>query len=169
MAGELTSTLTNFYQTHYRNILNSDVPRASRVAMKLFNLARKIDLGGTSLNTTWAHQTAEGVGFGALTEGGDYPAAGYDDAENPTLSMTHFASSVMWSGHAIAAGNRSRYDGQRLIRRKTKALTSQLKKYIARMFMWDGTDILCQVGAVSGTTNGYFTIKSGGCPIGNFS
>ena len=165
MAGELLSTLANFHQTKYRDILNSDVPRASKAALMLFNKARKIELGGTSLNTTWAHQTAEGVGFGALTEGGDYPSAGYDSAENPTLGMTHFAGSVRWSGHAIAAGNKTRYDGERLIRKKAKALTSQVKKYIARMFMWDGTDILCQAGAVSGTTNGYFTIKSGGCPI----
>jgi len=165
VAGELVTTLTNFHQTKYRDILNSDVPRASKFSMVVWNRARKIDLGGTSLNTTWAHQTAEGVGFGAMTEGGDYPAAGYDSAENPTLSMTHLAASVMWSGHALAAGNKTRYDGERLIRKKARALTEQVKKYVARMFMWDGTDILCQAGTVSGTTNGYFTIKSGGCPI----
>lgn len=165
MAGELLSTLTNFHQTKYRDILNTDVPRASKAAMLLFNRSKKIELGGTSLNVTWAHQTAEGVGFGPVTEAGDYPAAGYDSAENPTLSMTHFSTSVRWSGHAIAAGNQTRYDGQRLIRKKSRALTNQMKKYIARLFMWDGTDILCQALAVSGTTNGYFTIKSGGCPI----
>lgn len=165
MAGETTTTLANFYQTKYRDVMNSDVPKASKTSMMIFSKARKIELGGTSLNTTWAHQTAEGIGFGTLTEGGDYPTAGYDSAQNPTLAMAHFAASVKWSGHALAAGSSTRYDGKKLIKKKLTALTEATKRYLARMFMWDSTSILCQAGTVSGTTNGYFTIKSGGCPI----
>lgn len=166
MAGDTLSTLTGFYQTKYRDVLNTDVPRASKVSMMLFNRARRIDLGGTSLNATWAHQTAEGIGFATGSEGGDFPAAGYDSAQNPTLAMCRFFASVRWSGSALKAGTQTRFDGKKLIKKKLTALTEAQKRYLARMMMWNGSAILCQAGStISATALGYFTIASGGCPV----
>lgn len=165
MAGDLLSTLTNFHQTHYRDVANSDVPRASDAATMLFTKAKRISLGGTSLATTWEHELGEGVGSSVISEAGDYPAAGYDSAINPTLPAVTLAFSVRWSYHALNAGKSTRYDNKSLIKKKGMALTDQAKKTLARYFMWNGNDILGQTAAASGTTNGYFTLASGACPI----
>ena len=165
MAGDLLTTLTNFHQTHYRDVANSDVPNCSDAAKMIFSRAKRISLGGTSLATTWEHETGEGVGSNVIGEAGDYPAAGFDSAINPTLTAVTLAFSVRWSYSALNAGKSTRYDKKTLIKKKAKALTSQAKKQIARYLMWDGNDILGQIGAVSGTSLGYFTIASGGVPI----
>ena len=165
MAGDLLTTLSNFHQTHYRDVANSDVPTASDAANMIFTKAKRISLGGTSLATTWEHETAEGVGSNVIAEAGDYPAAGFDSAINPTLTAPTMAFSVRWSYGALNAGKMTRYDKKGLITKKTKALASQAKKTIARYLMWNGDDILGTVGAASGTTGGYITIASGGAPI----
>lgn len=165
MAGDLLTTATNFHQTHYRDVANSDVPRASDAAQMIFTKAKRIPLGGTSLATQWEHELGEGVGTAVGSEGGDYPAAGYDSAINPTLTATTLFFSVRWSYGLINAGSSTRYDKKKIIKKKGMALTSQAKKMIARYFMWNGNDILGQTAAASGTTNGYFTLASGACPI----
>lgn len=165
--GDTTTTLSNFFKQRYRQHMGSEVQRASALTELIAKRGRKIEVGGASLNTIWCHEKGEGVGIAAGTEGGDFPLALPGSALQFSLGLAHIFATVEWTGLSLAmgTGEKNAFFMGNLVKRKAKELKNKVKKFVARQSVWDGTDVLCQVGTVSGTTNGYFTIKSGGCPI----
>lgn len=166
MAGDLTTTLTELHKTFYRDFMQEDVPKCSALAERIMKNKAE-ELGGASRNATWSIRNATGVGFGTLSQGGNYPAAGFMSAINPVVACVDFAATVQWSGHALSMGSSKdkTFLTKKLIRMELDDLRSKVKKYIARMLMWDGTDVLGQTATASGTTGGYFTLASGAAPI----
>ncbi len=167
MAGDLVSTIQELRKQYYDNHLQDDVPKASPATELFMRKSRKLELGGLGLNAKMALRNATGVGFATIAEGAAYPAAGFQSAVTPTLTMAHFASTVRWSGHVEAMGTSEAASFQRnsVIAQNLTDLKEEIKKYIARMLMWDGTSILGTTALASGTTGGYITLASGSAPI----
>lgn len=167
MAGDLVSTIQELRKQYYDDHLQEDVPKASPASQKFMSAARKFDLGGLGLNAKMALRNATGVGFATLAESAAYPSAGFQSAVTPVVTCAHFAATVRWSGHVEAMGTSSAASFQRgtVIKQNLMDLKEEIKKYIARMLMWDGTSILGTTAAASGTTGGYITLASGSAPI----
>jgi len=167
MAGDLVSTIQELRKQVYDDHLQEDVPKASPASQMFLTKARKFDLGGLGLNAKMAIRNATGVGFSTLTEGAAYPTAGFQSAVTPVVTCAHFAATVRWSGHVEAMGTSKEASFQRgtVIKQNLMDLKEEIKKYIARMIMWDGTSILGTTAAASGTTGGYITLASGSAPI----
>ena len=165
MAGDTSTTLANFFKTYYRDVMNSDVPKASEFGRAIAKEAKEITAGGTSLNVTWNNKSADGVGMGALTDSGDYPGANPSTPLQYTLGLSHTAFTVSFTGHAEAMGTSAKagWFKKKLAKEKGKELRDKARSYIARCFMHDGTTTWGTITAVSGTTLGYFTVS--GIPI----
>ena len=166
MAGDLTTTIGELYKTFYRKFLQEDVPKASALSVRLMG-GKAEELGGASRNLTWAIRNATGVGFGSLSQAGNYPAAGFMSAVNPVVACVDFAATVQFSGHVESMGSdeAKTFLTKKISRQVLDDLRAKVKKYIARMLMWDGTDILGTTAAASGTTGGYITLASGAASI----
>lgn len=168
MAGDLTTTIQELRKQYYDDHLQDDVPKeASRMAEVFLTKSRKFKLGGLGLNAKMSLRNATGVGFGTLSEGAAYPAAGFQSAVTPVVSCAHFAATVRWTGHVVAMGSSKEmsFQTRTVVKQNLEDLEQQNKSYIKRMLMWDGTSILGTTAAASGTTGGYITLATGSAPI----
>jgi len=165
MAGDTATTLASFFKTYYRDTMNTDVPNASDMGRMIEAEAREITAGGTSLNVTWNNKSADGVGIGTITDGGDYPAAQYSVPLQYALGLSHIGFTVSFTGHSEAMGTSAKagWIKKKLAKEKGKELRDKARSLLARFFMWDGTTTWGTIGAVSGTTNGLITPS--GIPI----
>lgn len=173
MASDTLSSAANFLKTYYRDFAHSDLQMASKVVAAITKKAKRITIGGASLNATWEAQYSDGVGEGVLSEGGAFPTAQASAAQNPALGIVHRCYSVGITGHLLSAGNTDTAafpNARNFTKKKNDELMNRIKLRIAKEMMWNGSFILCQVGTVSSTASkNYFTIKSGGCPINMFT
>ena len=151
MAGDTSTTLANFFKTYYRDVMNSDVPNASNFGRMIEKEAREITAGGTSLNVTWNNESADGVGMGTLTDGGDYPAAQYSVPLQYSLGLSHLAFTVSFTGHAEAMGTsrRAGWLRMKLAKKKGKELRNKARSLLARFFMHDGTTTWGTISSIS--------------------
>lgn len=159
MAKDTTTTAANFFKTHQRDFMSSDVPGISPLYGEIERAGKKIEIGGASNQTKWAAKSYDGVGIGSLSEGGDFPTPDSSAAINFTLSCSHLAFSSQWTGHLVAQGSskRSSWAGD-YVKMKSKEIRNKVRSVIARLAASDGTGNFGQVSAVSGTTNGYITV-----------
>ena len=160
MAKDTTTSLASFFKTKFRHKLGVDLPKASLLARDIDKNARSVEVGGTSLNTTWTNISAEGVGTGALDEGADYPTPLTQTPLQYSLGLAHLAFSVGFTGHTEAMGTSQ---DMSWIGSVAKYLEKRLRNYAkvtyARFCVNDGTPNWgVTTGAASGTTNGYFTV-----------
>jgi len=65
--------------------------------------------GGKSLTCTWSAQTARNLGWGPLTENGDFAAARKGTYKNYSLSPAHLNAGFEYSGHLAASGFSDKY------------------------------------------------------------
>ncbi|MFQ5471708.1 MAG: hypothetical protein ACE5FA_02315 [Dehalococcoidia bacterium] len=160
MALDTSTSLANFFKTKFRHELGSDLAKAGKLAMDIDREARTIEVGGTSLNTTWTNISAEGVGSGALSDGGDYPTPLAQTPLQYSLGLAHLAFAVGFTGHTEAMGSD---EDASWIGGVAKYLSKRLKEYAkitwARFLINDGTPNWgLTTSAAVGTTNGYFSV-----------
>lgn len=159
MALDTSTSLANFFKTKFRHELGNDLPGGSDLAMAIDKAARTIEVGGTSLNTTWTNISAEGVGAGYLSDGGDYPTPTQQVPLQYSLGLAHMAFAVGLTGHAEAMGSG---EDMSWIGGAAKYLGTRLKEYAkvtwSRFLVNDGTPNWGLVTGVNGTTNGYITV-----------
>lgn len=162
------TTATKFFKTYYRDYMGNDVPNISPAFRLIDGRAKKITAGGTSLNVTWAHKSYDGVGIGALSDGGDFPTAADSGAINYTLGLSHLAFTVKWTGHLEAAGT-SKTAGWAgdYVKMKAKELRNKQKSVVARLLMNDGTANFGVIASIEASgANKYITVT--GLPVHAF-
>jgi hypothetical protein len=161
MAGDRIASSTEFFKQRFRDFMANDAPNASDLSLAIYNEARKIEVGGKSLNTQWAHERYPGVGMNVLTEAGDFPIADSSAAINPSLGLAHYAFAVDFSGHLEAQGS-SKADGWAgaWAKKKSMDLRDKAQSLTARFCVGDGTANWGIVGAVNTTGDDYFTLAS---------
>ena len=164
MAGDTTTSATQFYKQKFSPYLGDDQQHACPTWGVIERLAKREEVGGKNLDAQWAHQRYAGVGMGALTEGGDYPTAAAAAAINPALGLAHWAFAVDFTGHLEAQGSDREAGWAGDWKKKlSRDLRDRHRFLLARFAFHDGTANWGTVSAVSGTTDGYIEVS--GAPI----
>lgn len=161
MARDTTTTASNFYKTLYRDFMASDVPMASKLSRTLEKRAKHITAAGTSLNATWQHKSADGVGMTVLSEAGDFAQPVASVPKQMSLGLAHCQFTVGFTGHLEAQGKSkaATWTGD-YVKMKGRELRDKARSVWARFLLHDGTANFGQITAVSGTTNGYITVDT---------
>ena len=170
MAGDAVSLIAALRKYVFDKEATEDVMKADEVLEKIWTKARPIEIGGISLNATLAIRNATGVTVGTLSEAGSFPTPGFQSGVSPTLTCSHFAAAVGWSGHVVAMGKDQlkSFQTKSVIQQNLQDLKDGMKKLLTRMIAWNGTAIWGTTAAASGTTGGYITLASGSAPINFF-
>lgn len=146
---DTVATLQEFFKQNYSNYLGDDLPSESDFAKMIANEGGEETCGGLGLDVMWTHKTGDGVGSGALTEGGAFPEATSSSAVNLKAALTHRAYTVNWTGHAEAMG-----DGEKMAwiegiaTEKGQEIRDRATMEEARFALHTGSAILGQVTAV---------------------
>lgn len=170
MAGDAVSLIAALRKSVFDKEATEDVIKGDEAMQVIISKARKIDLGGISLNATLAIRNASGFTPATLSEAGAFPTPGFQSGVSPTLTISHFAGAVGWSGHVLAMGKSQlmSFQTRDAIKQNLFDLKEGIKKLLLRMVAWNGTAIWGTTAAASGTTGGYITLASGSAPINFF-
>ncbi len=157
---DTTTTLQEFFKQNYSNFLGDDIPTGDDFAMMIEKEGSTETCGGLGLDVKWAHKTGDGVGRGALTEGGTFPTPISSNAQQFTLALTHRAYSVMWTGHSEAMGESEKMGWIRgIAKEKGEEIAAAAKLEASRWALHTGSPILGQITAIeSSGTNKYITV-----------
>lgn len=168
--GDTVTSAAQFFKYYYRNHAEKDMQLASELFALFMQRAKSITAGGRDRNATWEFQRNTGVGASALSEGGAYAEPVPSKAVNPALAIVDWSFSSEWTGNVLSMGSSStaRFEPGKWSVGKVREMMDFIKKFVARMAMWDGTANLCQATNVSAGALGYFEILSGACSIQMF-
>lgn len=170
MAGDAVALIGALRKYVFDKENTEDVMKVDPVMERIVTKARKIDIGGISLNATLSIRNASGFTPGALSEAGAFPTPGFQSGVSPTLTCAHFAGAVGWSGHVLAMGKSQLMSFQTRdeIKQNLLDLKDGIHKLLVRMVSWNGTAIWGTTALASGTTGGYITMASGSAPTNFF-
>jgi len=159
---DTVATLQEFFKQPYSNYLGSDLPKESDLATMIANEGSTETCGGLGLDVQWAEKTGDGVGSGALAEGGAFPQPVSSSAFNYKLALTHRAYSVMWTGHSEAMGTSEKMSWiNGIIEEKGQEIRDRAAIETARFMLHTGSAILGQVTAVEGLGANKYIVVDG--------
>lgn len=153
-------SVQGFFKQNYSNYLGNDIPTGSDLAMLIEEQGETETCGGLGLDVKWAQKTGDGVGSGALTEGGPFVGARSSSAFNYVLALTHRNYRVKWTGHAEAMGDDEKVSWIKgIAAEKATEIRDAAKLENSRWVLHTGSAILGQITAIeSAGANKYITV-----------
>lgn len=151
--GEDLSNFNLALKTFYVDETIDDVPNGVKFLKTIRGRMNERPAAGQSITATWAAQTAENLGWGALTEDGDFATPRKGTYKNYSLSVAHLNCGFEFSGHLEAAGTRKDANffmqlGEKFANDTKKSITLLMGILVTL----DGTAVLGTVLSVSSNT-----------------
>lgn len=153
ITGDTLTTFTYALKVFQRDKLVSDIPNNVAFFKMIQGNVNRQPVGGRSLTATWAVHQQRNLGWGPLTEGGDFATPRTNNFAAYSLALAHMNIGFEFTGHLEAAGSRPDYawvvNQAEQFAKDTKDAVTRL---MAILLMLDGTANLGTISAVSTNT-----------------
>ena len=151
--GEDLSNFDNALKTFQLPDVARDIDDRVPFYKTIMGSAGEKPTGGKSLTATWAAETAANLGWGPLTEDGDFATPRKGTYKNYSLSPAHLNAGFEHSGHLAASGFSDKYawiyaEAERFAN-DTKSTVTRL---VGILIMLDGTANLGTILSISTNT-----------------
>lgn len=97
-------------------------------------------------------QTGDDLGFGVVSQGGDYPAAGDISSDEATLELMRFADTISFDAHEMALLDSLSAAAAPIMQKKMDASRQRVLRELERMAIMDGSGALAKVASEVGST-----------------
>lgn len=149
--GEDLSNFDLALKTFFYDETISDIPNRVPFFKTVKGRMNERPTGGRSLTATWHVETASNLGWGPLTEAGDFATPRKGTQKNYSLSPAHLNCGFEFSGHLESAGKRK---DMNFFYELGEKFSNDTKKTVTRLLgilvMLDGTANLGTVLSIAG-------------------
>lgn len=159
ITGDTLTTFTYALKVFQRDKLVSDIPNNVAFYKMIQGNINRQPVGGRSLTANWAVHQARNLGWGPLSEGGDFATPRTNSYVAYSLSLAHMNIGFEFTGHLEAAGGKPDYawivNQSEQFAKDTKDAVTRL---MAILLMLDGT---ANLGTISAVSTNIITLATG--------
>lgn len=94
-------------------------------------------------------QVGDDLGFGMVSQGGDYPDAGDIASDEATLELARFADTISFDAHEMALLDSLSAAAAPIMQKKMDASRKRVLRELERQAIMDGTGVLAKVASIS--------------------